>query len=199
MRFTSRDPVFGKFEQPMTLHKYLYCQNDPINRIDSTGLTTYHITGTGVLSLLGFPRVSRQSGFVWDDKGNWGWMNNTGIGGGTPQISAGITIGFTTADTIYDLENWSTSIGGGWGNVSGDILVGKGRNGEGWLGLQGTVSGTVPGSSFTGVPDMHGEAAHCTIYDFNLLFRSITEEAMANSSTLGEAYFYFIMWGNAPD
>jgi RHS repeat-associated protein len=38
MRFISRDPVFGKFEEPLTLHKYLYCLNNPINRIDPTGL-----------------------------------------------------------------------------------------------------------------------------------------------------------------
>lgn len=31
-RFTSRDPVFGKFPAPLSLHKYLYCLNDPINR-----------------------------------------------------------------------------------------------------------------------------------------------------------------------
>ncbi|MHC4755803.1 MAG: RHS repeat-associated core domain-containing protein, partial [Planctomycetota bacterium] len=33
-RFTSRDPVLGDFKEPLTLHKYLYCINDPINRID---------------------------------------------------------------------------------------------------------------------------------------------------------------------
>jgi RHS repeat-associated protein len=37
-RFTSRDPVFGNFQEPMTLHRYLYCQNDPINRTDPLGL-----------------------------------------------------------------------------------------------------------------------------------------------------------------
>ncbi|MDD5063262.1 MAG: RHS repeat-associated core domain-containing protein [Phycisphaerae bacterium] len=36
-RFTSRDPVFGKFEEPMTLHKYLYCQNNPVNKLDPKG------------------------------------------------------------------------------------------------------------------------------------------------------------------
>jgi len=36
-RFTARDPVDGQFEQPITLHKYLYCGNDPVNRIDLTG------------------------------------------------------------------------------------------------------------------------------------------------------------------
>jgi RHS repeat-associated protein len=37
MRFTSRDPVRGKFNHPLTLHVYLYCLNDPINRIDPMG------------------------------------------------------------------------------------------------------------------------------------------------------------------
>ena len=37
MRFTSRDPVRGKFKNPLTLHVYLYCRNDPINAIDPDG------------------------------------------------------------------------------------------------------------------------------------------------------------------
>ena len=41
MRFTSYDPVMGKFEEPMTLHKYLYCTNDPVNWIDPSGLDKY--------------------------------------------------------------------------------------------------------------------------------------------------------------
>jgi len=36
-RFTARDPVYGKFEEPLTLHKYLYCLNDSVNRIDPSG------------------------------------------------------------------------------------------------------------------------------------------------------------------
>ena len=36
-RFTSRDSVFGKFKEPMTLHVYLYCLNDPVNRTDPRG------------------------------------------------------------------------------------------------------------------------------------------------------------------
>ena len=36
-RFTTRDPVEGKYKKPITLHKYLYCQNNPLNRIDLTG------------------------------------------------------------------------------------------------------------------------------------------------------------------
>jgi len=36
-RFTSRDPVIGDFKEPLTLHAYLYCLNDPINLTDPTG------------------------------------------------------------------------------------------------------------------------------------------------------------------
>ena len=36
-RFTSRDPVTGKFKEPLSLHKYLYCLNDPVSKIDPKG------------------------------------------------------------------------------------------------------------------------------------------------------------------
>jgi len=36
-RFTSRDPVAGKFKEPISLHRYLYCLNDSINHTDPTG------------------------------------------------------------------------------------------------------------------------------------------------------------------
>ena len=39
-RFTSRDPAEGKFEQPLTLNRYLYCENDPINRFDPDGASS---------------------------------------------------------------------------------------------------------------------------------------------------------------
>ena len=40
-RFTARDPIFGQFQEPLTLHKYLYCQNEPIDRIDPMGLAYF--------------------------------------------------------------------------------------------------------------------------------------------------------------
>jgi RHS repeat-associated protein len=36
-RFMTRDPVAGSFTEPMTLHAYLYCLNDPINNTDPSG------------------------------------------------------------------------------------------------------------------------------------------------------------------
>ena|GEM_PF-1713006 len=37
LRFTGRDPVRGGFREPLTLHAYLYCMNDPLNATDPTG------------------------------------------------------------------------------------------------------------------------------------------------------------------
>jgi RHS repeat-associated protein len=36
-RFTSRDPEKGEFTEPLTLHRYLYCQNEPVNCTDPSG------------------------------------------------------------------------------------------------------------------------------------------------------------------
>jgi len=36
-RFTTNDPLAGHFEDPMSLHRYLYCSNDSINRRDPRG------------------------------------------------------------------------------------------------------------------------------------------------------------------
>jgi len=37
-RFTTRDPVAGSPQEQLSLHKYLYCVNNPINRSDPLGL-----------------------------------------------------------------------------------------------------------------------------------------------------------------
>jgi len=37
MRFSDIDPVKGKLQKPITLHKYLYCGNNPINHVDLDG------------------------------------------------------------------------------------------------------------------------------------------------------------------
>jgi RHS repeat-associated protein len=37
MRFTGRDPENGERKEPLTLHKYLYCLNSPVDHVDPTG------------------------------------------------------------------------------------------------------------------------------------------------------------------
>ena len=48
-RFTSRDPVLGDQEESLTLHKYLYSLNDPINGVDPTGEYTEGIEAASQL------------------------------------------------------------------------------------------------------------------------------------------------------
>ncbi len=48
MRFTGRDPVRGDFNEPLSLHRYLYCLNDSVNGFDPAGLTALQIAGATV-------------------------------------------------------------------------------------------------------------------------------------------------------
>jgi RHS repeat-associated protein len=40
MRFTQHDPFAGSIDDPMSLHRYLYCNANPVNSIDPTGQFT---------------------------------------------------------------------------------------------------------------------------------------------------------------
>jgi hypothetical protein len=46
MRFTSRDPAKGSRQELLTLHKYLYTGNGPVNRTDLTGKAALNIAKT---------------------------------------------------------------------------------------------------------------------------------------------------------
>ena len=50
-RFTARDPVLGKFAEPLTLHAYLYSVNDPINYLDPFGRWAVGIGASGSFGL----------------------------------------------------------------------------------------------------------------------------------------------------
>jgi len=195
-RFTARDPVFGKFEVPLTLHRYLYCGNDPLNRLDPTGLITFHITGT-VMGSFGWSGI-RQSGIVFDDKGNWGWINVTGIGGGSPAGNAGVSFGATSAYDIFELEKWGADFGasgsGEWLglpiSIGGDIIFGRK-----WWGAQVTFSGSIPDF----IPcEYHTHFSHSKVYSFREIYDSFTaaiELYMYEVTTLGEAEALLFTWG----
>ncbi|MEO0564874.1 MAG: RHS repeat-associated core domain-containing protein, partial [Chloroflexota bacterium] len=50
-RFNRLDPWKGSISSPMTLHKYIYTNNNPINLIDPTGLFSYNELLTTITSL----------------------------------------------------------------------------------------------------------------------------------------------------
>lgn len=88
MRFTARDPVAGKFKEPLTLHQYLYCFNDPINRTDPTGELSFaelFTTQTLMKSLRGSMLGATSGAYKWSRGGSWtdvvGGMAGGAVGG----------------------------------------------------------------------------------------------------------------------
>jgi hypothetical protein len=99
-----------------------------------------------------------------------------------------MNLGFTTADTIYDLKDWGGSAGGSGGtgiSVGLDVIVG-----EGFWGLQVGVGGSVPPIPI----EFHGGMSHTTIYDLKEWARDFSEAQMFSACTVGEAYAYSFMW-----
>ncbi len=183
--FTSRDLFDGVFEQPLTLHKYLYCINDPINFVDPQGLDAYYLTG-GVLASLGFS-FAEQMGITWDDEGNWGIIGIESVGGGSLSASVGINFGITNAETILRLRGPGRAIGGGFGvGFGGGAEVIWGRY---YYGLEFSVG---LGVSWPAV-EVH---AHRTqtyvrpVHSETLIFEDILgmalAEAVAEADTYGE-------------
>jgi len=219
MRFTGKDSVDGQFEDPMTLHKYLYCLNNPINGIDPQGLWTIHVMLSGIFSF--GPSLMYQKGIVLDDKGNVGWITTSndphpiegigdwGLGLGTPAVGAGVAVGLTNADTIFDLQGAGTSVGGsvgrpGWGlSIGVDYLKGVQRNGEYYNGFEVT-----PGVGKAGLAGLeaHGHATWTTVSPWesnqqeglDIVRESIENSMFDAQTTLGQSEALLGIWSELP-
>ena len=82
-RFTGRDPILGEFAEPLTLHQYVYCLNDPINRWDPDGERSLGETMTAVglgmnIASMGYNAVSMHKNLRNGDyeaaTENLGWL-----------------------------------------------------------------------------------------------------------------------------
>jgi len=216
-RFTTRDPVFGKFEQPLTLHKYLYCGNDPVNGVDPLGLDTMHVQVSGMASL-GFSAMA-QFGIVVDDNFNIGTMithnswrpietpppgfTKWGMGYGLPAASVGLAFGWTNADTIFDLEGPGISVGGSigsplWGpSLGADYLSGVQRDGQLYHGFEITPAMSVGSFGF----EAHGHYTWTEVISWDALeqhkrdmMRKWSEDQVLNAQTVGQGYFMLQVW-----
>jgi RHS repeat-associated protein len=63
-RFRTMDSYEGRQELPAGLHKYVYCQNEPVNRTDpsgheSLGMQSVTVGGIGTLARMALPTVGR--------------------------------------------------------------------------------------------------------------------------------------------
>ena len=129
-RFTARDPVFGKFQEPLSLHKYLYCQNEPVNRFDPFGRDYVDINfnwSYGVLRGAGY-------GTAWGlGTGNpWGVAASAiagGVLGGFGSTGGGMTDLDTGKFHFYGGGQWSSSLKGG---LSGTVSFSGGNVETGW-------------------------------------------------------------------
>ena len=135
-RFTSRDPVFGKFKKPLSLHKYLYCLNAPVNRTDPSG--KWAVLGQGFGGGFG-TTVSAQLGFLGGSKSTmffygveegtynvfWGVVEFKSYGGVLPLgigANAMFTVGWSeNAQRPEDLAGpfYESGASGGVGYVGG--------------------------------------------------------------------------------
>ena len=70
MRFTSRDPITGKFSEPLTLHKYLYCSNDPMNNIDLTGKLSWKLVAP-IMTGHALKNLALSQASYATDSGDW--------------------------------------------------------------------------------------------------------------------------------
>ena len=167
MRFISRDPIFGKFEQPLTIQKYIYCMNDPVMFVDPEGLWAFYMTGM-FQAQMGVAK-GIQRGIVYDGT-NWGVITTRADGVGAPGFSGGVGLGLSLeAKNIFDLRGDGTSVGSSYTNGLAIGLDGfEGDNGIG--GWQLNVGGG------DGLPDGHAMRTYTTV------------EYIPSGSLLGDTY-----------
>ena len=127
MRFTARDPVEGKFEEPLTLHVYLYCANDSLNRIDPFGLIYADVNVTGSFGIIHGAKLGGSIG--WGSTGNpWALLGGMVVGGALCGFgpTGGVMIDYDTNKLhIYGGLAWSTSLLGGTSSTLSFSKCGK--------------------------------------------------------------------------
>ncbi len=155
-RFINADVLADTDRGSAGLNLFAYCLDDPVNNLDSEGLDTEAI---GISDALAFGlRLSGGVQVVKDDKGNYGIIIYSGVGGGTPSASIGITFTQTGANSIDDLVNWGGSAGLSsiWSIFGTDVNVG-----EGWIGETFSLGVGVP------ILEVHGEITN-TVFIFQI-------------------------------
>ncbi len=109
-RFLTQDPHPGTLQDPESLHKYVYVQNNPVNGTDPLGLYTLW-EGTPAHQTIGRFYLA-----VWGDyfvaklgkKPNKGFTSVNGLLGGWGAYNRGLVSGSPLADGRPDLRNYIT-------------------------------------------------------------------------------------------
>jgi RHS repeat-associated protein len=112
-RFTSRDIVTGQFDNPLSLHKYLYCQNEPINKIDPLGLLYMDINFTGSFGTVRGAAIGLTNCMTYGPWGAAGGLIGGAILGGFGGTAGGMFDYNTRKLHLYGGPAWSSSPMGG--------------------------------------------------------------------------------------
>lgn len=172
-RFAAVDPILNPAEysisnyvsDPMMLVQYLYVRNNSINWIDRDGYWTVAI-GPTAAAAFGLS-ISASAQLIFDDKKNVALIFSGAAGAGTPNLSGGGVLTFTSADTVHDLSGRGVSLnaGGSAGLVVAagvEFMTGSDRNGK-----------TIYGASFSvGVGPIPAEL-HANLYSGSYVTPSI--------------------------
>lgn len=171
MRMTGRDSINGRYEEPLTLHKYLYCLNDPTNRVDPSGLWC-----------------------VWDDLAfgaagaAWGLLGQAfsdalmgNFSGWNSYISAGVG-GFVGGWATLYTGPGGSMVGGAIGNALSTFLQESFKSMETYGNLSGisyknvgisAVAGLIPGPGIGGITRGRGSFGAVTMQMITKMERGI--------------------------
>ena len=132
MRFTGRDPKEGRYYEPVTLHKYLYCANGPTYFVDLNGENFSMPDVLGTIAIRSF--VGANVGFIGGAykelinqmlSGDFDGINliNSGVKGAIGGAISGLYAGIKTPGLAYFLDHGGKAIveNLGWGILSGVI------------------------------------------------------------------------------
>ena len=218
--FTTRDPADGKFEQPLTLHKYLYVNNNPINFYDPAGLWAFFISGGFQFDAIIGKSVQR--GLVFDGEGDLGVITttSTGLVLGSPSASFGVTFGLSADAADIDAMkgpgySYGFAGGTGFGSIGGDYFWGKDASGYsttvggttsglGWphANVHGMITNTtveriIPGWPGTEITDLLGATGRNLKLDYQLFQQGLRGRLQAVEQMLDEQFWGIRSQGEA--
>lgn len=142
---------------------FAYCKNNPSSYVDQSGLWAAYI-GVSLDAAAGV-KAGVSFSVIFDDNKNVGVMVTIALGGGTPTASVSGIVGFTNADTIFDMQGYGFAVGGSFG-FGVEAPIGTSQNGDTVGGVQ--ISWGPPGLS-SPFPEMHGELTYSYIITYDRL------------------------------
>ncbi len=138
-RFNGYDPVLGDFKEPLTLHQYLYCANDPVNHIDIDGrefnIASFSVS-TGISTGIG----GISGGVMWHKTGDVRYLL-AGLASGA--VSGLIGGGAAAISEAHWLVYYAGSAGGGIiGSATGRAITGDWQG----FGVDAAITATLGGA-----------------------------------------------------